>query len=55
MTFVAIHLMALGLKGWLTPEKWPAGLVPISLIAFVAAVIPLLVKRKLTKQKETNK
>jgi hypothetical protein len=53
--FVAIHLVALGLKGWLTPEKWPAGLVPISLIAFVAAVLPLLVKRRLTKEKEREK
>jgi hypothetical protein len=47
--------VALGLKGWLTPEKWPAGMVPISLIAFVAAVVPLLVKRRLVKEREQRK
>jgi DMSO/TMAO reductase YedYZ heme-binding membrane subunit len=55
LLLVAIHLVTLGLKGWLTPEKWPAGMVPISLIAFVAAVVPLLVKRKLVKEKEQRR
>lgn len=55
LSLVAFHLVALGLKGWLTPERWPAGLVPISLIAFVAAVIPLFVKGKRAREREQRK
>jgi len=40
------------LGDWLTPEKWPAGLLPISLVDFVAAVIPLVVKSKVVREKE---
>jgi DMSO/TMAO reductase YedYZ heme-binding membrane subunit len=52
LALVGIHLLALGLKGWLTPGAWPAGLVPISLIAFVVAVLPIFVKRKVVHDKE---
>lgn len=55
LLLVSVHVVALGLKGWLTPEKWPAGMVPISLIAFVAAVVPLFVKRRLVKEREQRK
>ena len=55
LLITAVHLFVLGFKGWLTPEKWPWGLLPISLVAFVAAVIPLLVKRKLVKEREARK
>lgn len=55
LSLVAFHLVALGLQGWLTPERWPAGLVPISLIAFVAAVIPLFVKGKRVREREQRK
>jgi DMSO/TMAO reductase YedYZ heme-binding membrane subunit len=51
LILVVVHLLFLGLKGWLTPGKWPAGLVPISLVAFVVALIPLLVKRRMVKEK----
>jgi hypothetical protein len=37
-------------RGWLTPGKWPAGMVPISLVAFVIALVPLVVKRKLVSE-----
>jgi hypothetical protein len=37
------------------PEKWPAGMLPISLIAFVAAVFPLLIKRKTVAENEQKK
>jgi len=40
LTLVSVHLIALGLPGWLNPSGWGA-LPPISLLAFVAAVIPL--------------
>ena len=51
LLLVAVHLLFLGLKGWLTPGKWPAGMVPISLVAFVVALIPLVVKRRRVQEK----
>jgi len=54
LLLVAVHLVVLGLMGWLTPAKWPSGLVPISLIAFVAAIIPLIVKRRLVQEKRAR-
>jgi len=51
LLLTSAHLVFLGLRGWLTPGKWPSGLVPISLIAFVLALIPLLVKRRFVKEK----
>jgi DMSO/TMAO reductase YedYZ heme-binding membrane subunit len=45
LTLVVVHLVALGLKGWLEPATWPAALPPISLIAALIAVLPLLAKR----------
>ena len=44
--------MVLGLKGWLAPKGWQAGLPPISLLAVLAAMVPLLVKRKLVLARE---
>lgn len=44
---VVIHLTALGLKGWLSPGGWPWGMPPISLLAAIGAIIPLVVKRRL--------
>ena len=38
------HMVALGWKGWMAPEKWPWGLPPISLLAAIAAAFPVLVK-----------
>jgi len=55
LILVVAHLVVLGLKGWITPEKWPSGLVPISLIACVIAVIPLVVKRKTVVEKEKRR
>jgi DMSO/TMAO reductase YedYZ heme-binding membrane subunit len=55
LIFVVVHLIALGLKGWLAPQGWTAGLPPISLLAFVAALVPLIVKRKLLYEKEKKK
>ena len=53
--FVLIHLVALGLKGWLEPAGWNAGLPPISLLAALIALAPLLVKRKLTHEREQRR
>jgi DMSO/TMAO reductase YedYZ heme-binding membrane subunit len=47
LAFVVAHLVALGLEGWLAPAGWNGGLPPISLVALVAALVPLLVKGRL--------
>jgi DMSO/TMAO reductase YedYZ heme-binding membrane subunit len=54
LALTAAHLVTLGIKGWLTPGKWPAGLVPISLVAFVVAVFPLVVKRRLVLERRSR-
>lgn len=46
LLLVVGHLLALGLKGWLAPQKWTAGLPPISLLAVCGAALPLILKRK---------
>ena len=51
LAFVVAHLVALGLRGWLAPADWTAGLPPISLVAVVAALVPLFVKRRLVREK----
>jgi DMSO/TMAO reductase YedYZ heme-binding membrane subunit len=51
LAFVVVHLVALGLNGWLAPAGWNGGLPPISLVALLAALVPLLVKRKLVREK----
>jgi hypothetical protein len=40
----ARHVLVMGLSGWLQPAGWPGGLPPISLLAFIAALIPVLVR-----------
>jgi len=51
LAFVVVHLVALGLNGWLAPQGWPRGIPPVSLVAVVAALLPLLVRRKLDHDK----
>jgi DMSO/TMAO reductase YedYZ heme-binding membrane subunit len=46
LSFVLVHLVFLGWKGWLAPGSWNGGLPPISLLAAVGVLIPLLAKRK---------
>jgi len=51
LIFVALHMIALGLKGWMAPAGWNAGLPPISLIAFLVILVPLIVKRRMILEK----
>ena len=44
LALVAGHLVVFGLKGWLAPADWPTGLPPISLLAVIAALVPLVTK-----------
>lgn len=51
LALVAAHLIVLGLKGWLAPKGWPAGIPPISLVAVVIAMVPLFIKTRLKHEK----
>jgi DMSO/TMAO reductase YedYZ heme-binding membrane subunit len=52
LALVVVHLVAMGLKGWLAPQEWLWGMPPVSLIAVVVALVALLVKRKLEHDKQ---
>lgn len=49
LSLVTVHLVCLGVKGWMAPRGWPSGMPPISLIALIAALVPLVVKRRLLR------
>jgi DMSO/TMAO reductase YedYZ heme-binding membrane subunit len=51
LALVVVHLVVLGYKGWLAPQGWHGGIPPVSLVAVVVAMVPLLVKRKLVHDK----
>jgi len=40
----ALHLIDLGLGGWLKPATWQWGIPPISIVAVVVALVPVVVK-----------
>ena len=44
LTLAAGHVLVMGFSGWLAPAGWPGNLPSISLVAFIAAVIPVLIK-----------
>ncbi|MHC4910562.1 MAG: hypothetical protein ACYTF9_12665 [Planctomycetota bacterium] len=44
LLLVTAHLVLLGFKGWIDASAWPASIPPISLVAAVGAIAPLLVK-----------
>ncbi len=52
LALVVVHLFFLGIKGWLAPGDWHGGIPPVSLVAVAAALVPLLVKRKLEHDKK---
>jgi DMSO/TMAO reductase YedYZ heme-binding membrane subunit len=54
LAFIVVHLVAMGYKGWMTPSKWPGGLLPISLVAVIVALLPLIVRRKLERQRQAR-
>ncbi len=54
LAYAVIHLVVLGVKGWLAPQGWHGGIPPVSLVAVVAALVPLLVRRKLVHDKKAR-
>lgn len=55
LSLVVVHLVVLGWKGWLAPGGWHGGIPPVSLVAVIAALVPLLVKRKLTHDSQKRR
>ncbi|MCP5115457.1 MAG: hypothetical protein GY953_31915 [bacterium] len=41
---VAAHLGVMGFAGWITPSEWPGSMPPITLLGFLAAITPLVVR-----------
>ncbi len=41
---VAMHLLIMGIAGWMEPSEWPGHMPPITLLGFLAAITPLVVK-----------
>ena len=54
LALVVVHLVVLGINGWLAPKGWHGGIPPVSLVAVVAALVPLVVKRKLEHDKKAH-
>jgi DMSO/TMAO reductase YedYZ heme-binding membrane subunit len=44
LSLVVAHMVVFGLRGWMTPQNWPWGLPPISMLAVTAASVPLIAK-----------
>ena len=44
LSLVVAHMVVFGWKGWMAPEKWPWGFPPISMLAVLAAAVPLVAK-----------
>jgi hypothetical protein len=44
VALAAGHVLVMGFRGWLAPEGWHGGLPPVSLVAFIGAAVPLLLK-----------
>lgn len=42
LVLAAGHVLVMGISGWLKPRSWPGGLPPVTFLAFLAAVAPLV-------------
>jgi len=42
LMLTAGHVLVMGVKGWLSPGDWPAAMPPITVLAFVVAMAPLV-------------
>jgi DMSO/TMAO reductase YedYZ heme-binding membrane subunit len=43
MVFTAAHIFFMGYQGWSSPQNWPGGLPPITLISFVIFLITYII------------
>jgi len=44
LMLAAGHVLVMGVMGWLRPGDWPAALPPITALAFVVAMVPLVLR-----------
>jgi len=44
LALAGAHVLVMGFSGWLAPGGWHGGLPPVSLVAFIGAAVPLLLK-----------
>ncbi len=44
LMLAAGHVLVMGVLGWLHPGDWPAALPPITALAFVVAMVPLVLR-----------
>ena len=44
LALVAGHVLVMGFSGWLAPATWHGALPPVSLVAFIGAAVPVLLK-----------
>ncbi len=44
LVFTALHVLAIGYQGWLTPRTWPAALPPITILSFALATVPVALR-----------
>lgn len=42
---VLVHIFVIGSRGWVAPSAWPGSMPPLTMIAFVVALLPLLARR----------
>jgi hypothetical protein len=54
LIFVLVHLIALGIFGWIAPYEWQWWLPPISLWAAAIATVPLILKLSLLRTKKVS-
>jgi len=54
LALVVVHLVTLGVDGWLTPSQWQWWLPPISLLASIMTLTPLLRKLGTGKNKRDS-
>lgn len=43
-TLTMLHVLVMGLAGWLKTQDWPGGLLPVSLVAFIVIFLTLLIR-----------
>lgn len=44
MVLIFLHVLTMGMEGWIHPAGWPGGLLPISLVAAIIIAAGLLLK-----------
>lgn len=44
LILVLLHVVSMGIAGWMEPETWPGGLLPISLVAAIVIASTLLLR-----------